>query len=159
MDIVEVTDVESIETITTELVTTTSVVVERVGDYELEYINDTLTTVEAIVSTELQTVSDISSTVEIVVVGEGLQGPPGATGPAGSGTSEEEAVYAKRVDFVSDDLLYRGEAAVGSLPSDPAWRIRRIAFNPVDGDVIEEWAGGNANFDKVWDNHTGLVYS
>ncbi|HOC67113.1 MAG TPA: hypothetical protein PKG62_06945, partial [Methanothrix soehngenii] len=48
----------------------------------------------------------------------------------------------KRIDFITGDLLYRGEAAVGSAESVPVWRIRRIAFNPLDGDVTEQWAEG-----------------
>lgn len=70
---------------------------------------------------------------------------------------EEEQVYAKRVDFVSDLLIYRGEAPVGSLESSSVWRIRRITLG-LDDDVTEEWADGDANFDNVWDNRGSLTY-
>jgi len=86
------------------------------------------------------------------VVAVGLPGPRGLPG-----TSEEEAVYAKRVDFVGDTLLYRGEAVVGAAESAPVWRIRRITFT--GDDMTEEWASGSAAFDKVWADRLTLGYS
>lgn len=71
---------------------------------------------------------------------------------------EEEQVYAKRTDFVNDNLIYRGEAAVGTLDSQSAWRIRRLTIAS-DDDVTEEWANGNANFSNVWDNRASYSYS
>jgi hypothetical protein len=91
--------------------------------------------------------------VKFEVQGIILQGPEGPPG-----VSEDEAVYAKRVDFITDNLLYRGEAVVGADPADPVWRIRRITIAG-DNDVTEEWAGGTALFDKIWDNRASLIYS
>lgn len=88
---------------------------------------------------------------------QGTQGIPGPIGPSGSKTEEEE-VYSTRVDFINDNLLYRGEAAVGSSESDPKWRIRRITLGD-DGDVTEVWANGNANFTNVWDNRVSITYN
>lgn len=82
-----------------------------------------------------------------------LQGPPG---PAG--TSEEEMAYAKRTDFATESLIYKGEAVVGSATSAAVWRIRRLTIAS-DDDVTEEWAGGTAEFDKIWDNRAALAYS
>lgn len=84
-----------------------------------------------------------------VVLAGGI-GPPGI--------SEEEIMYSKRIDFISDNELYRGEAAVGSAESSAVWRIRKIVIGN-DGDVTETWASGTANFDKVWVNRTLLTYS
>lgn len=92
-----------------------------------------------------------------VVISAGVPGRPGANGVDGR-DSEEFAVYAKRVDFVSDNLLYRGEAAVGSADSEAVWRIRRITFGAIDGDVTEQWAGGTADFDKAWADRLSLTY-
>lgn len=61
-----------------------------------------------------------------------------------------QLMYTKRVDFISDNLLYKGEAEVGSLSSNPVWRIRRIILDDT-GDMIEAWADGNSNFDNIWD--------
>jgi hypothetical protein len=94
-------------------------------------------------------VDSISASVLVT----GLVGPPGP-----SGTSEEDNMYAKRVDFINDLLLYRGEAVVGTAESYPAWRIRQVILS-VDGDVSETWASGNANFDKVWADRALLSYS
>lgn len=71
---------------------------------------------------------------------------------------EDELTYAKRVDFVNDDIIYRGEATVGSLENSAVWRIRKITLS-VDGDVKEEWADGSAAFAYVWDNRQSLSYS
>jgi hypothetical protein len=66
--------------------------------------------------------------------------------------------YAKQTDFVTDSLIYRGEAAVGSLTSAAAWRIRKLVLG-IDGDVSETWADGDANFDNIWDDRISLSYS
>jgi hypothetical protein len=78
----------------------------------------------------------------------------GEAGPAGPGGSEDMP-YAKRNDVVGN-LIYRAEAAPGSLDSAPVWRIWVITM---DGDdSMDQWAGGNANFDKVWNDHLTLEY-
>lgn len=88
--------------------------------------------------------------VEVLVVAEqGPAGPPGIP--------EEEMPYSKRTDFVSDSLIYRGEATPGSEESAPAWRIRRLTIS-ADDDVTEEWADGNANFDNAWADRLTLNY-
>ena len=117
---------------------------------------------EAILVFEIeQLVVSQENTSELMVVTEGItdlielyeQGPPGV-----SGVSEEDAMYSKRIDFISDLELYRGEAAVGGLENASVWRIRKIVLN-AQGDVWETWASGNANFDKLWLNRTQLSYS
>jgi len=88
---------------------------------------------------------------------EGKVGEQGAIGPSGS---EEDIMYAKRVDFVEDeDLLYRGEAIPGSVDSASVWRIRKITVSAVDSDVNETWADGDDNFDNIWNDRLGLTYS
>lgn len=71
---------------------------------------------------------------------------------------EDMDMYSKRVDFVSDNLLYKGEANAGSLESANVWRIRRIEIG-VDGDVTETFADGNSNFDNAWTDRLTKVYS
>lgn len=93
------------------------------------------------------------ATPEVTVTTLGSQGPAGPRGES----SEEESVFSKRVDFVTEDLIYRGEAAVGSANSASVWRIRRITF--VGDDVTEEWASGSAAFDKAWTDRATLGYS
>lgn len=71
--------------------------------------------------------------------------------------SDDNMTYTKRVDFITDSLLYRGEALPGTQTNEPEWRIRRLTIAS-DCDVTEEWANGNANFDKVWDDRLSLTY-
>lgn len=83
----------------------------------------------------------------------------GIIGPRGpDGISEEDMVYSKRVDFVTDNELYKGEAAVGAPETSPVWRIRKVVIGN-DGDVTETWASGNALFDKAWSGRSGFTYT
>jgi hypothetical protein len=73
---------------------------------------------------------------------------------------EEDMQYASRVDFVSDLLIYRGEALPGTLDGASTWRIRRLVIG-LDDDVTTEYADGNSNFDNVWADRAlpGAMYS
>lgn len=83
----------------------------------------------------------------------------GIIGPKGDpGIAEEDVLYSKRIDFISESELYKGEATVGSSESSAVWRIRKITIG-VDGDVTEIWASGNTNFDKQWTQRLVLSYS
>lgn len=76
----------------------------------------------------------------------------------GGGTrTDEEMPYAKRIDFITDDLLYRGEAVVGSLESSPVWRIRKLIIGE-DNDVTEIWANGTADYVHTWTDRTIYTY-
>lgn len=81
----------------------------------------------------------------------------GSLGPRGL-TAEDADMYSKRVDFISDNLLYKGEANVGSSEASPVWRIRKVDISN-DGDVSETWASGTSSFDKVWADRASLIYS
>lgn len=106
----------------------------------------------AFVSQEkVETVVVLVDSATTVIAGH--QGPPGPAGIA-----EEDVVYSKRIDFINDELLYKGEAPVGSSESSPVWRIRKITVG-IDGDVTENWAGGTAEFDKVWSQRLSYNYS
>lgn len=94
----------------------------------------------------------VYNTVEtFTVVSQGAPGPKGDTGIA-----EALVTFSKRIEFVTDNLILRGEAAVGSLDSDSTWRIRRIIVS--DENVTEAWADGTALFDKVWNNRLAYSY-
>lgn len=70
--------------------------------------------------------------------------------------SGEEMALAKRVDVVTDDLIYVGEAPAGTLDNEPRWRIKRTLVNGED--VAIEYAEGTDKFDKVWTDHTNYNY-
>lgn len=93
----------------------------------------------------------------LVVIGGRIQELPLTDSVAGT-TSEEDMTYSKRIDFITDGEIYRGEAAVGSQENSAVWRIRRIVL-AADGDVSETWAGGTADFTKQWNFRTSYTYS
>lgn len=66
---------------------------------------------------------------------------------------------ASRVDFVGEDIIYIAEADPGTLDAASSWRIKKLTISSVDGDVITEWADGNANYDNIWDNRVSYTYS
>lgn len=69
--------------------------------------------------------------------------------------------HARRLDFVEDTVIYRGEAAPGTADNTAAWRIKRIEFTPgPDGkqDVTETWAGGTAEYLRAWTDRETLEY-
>ncbi len=66
------------------------------------------------------------------------------------------ATYQKEVDFVGSDVIYKGEAAPGSLISANVWRIKKIQF--IAEDISEKWANGSAAFDKVWADRATYSY-
>lgn len=68
-----------------------------------------------------------------------------------------EMEFAKRIDAVSDTLLYKGEATPGTAETAAAWRIRRIELS-ADGDMVETFADGSADFSFVWADHAALTY-
>lgn len=70
----------------------------------------------------------------------------------------EEDVYAKRVDFIGESIIYKAEAVVGTSDATAGWRIHKLAIS-VDGDVSETWADGNANFNKIWNDRLTYTYS
>lgn len=70
---------------------------------------------------------------------------------------EAEMAYAKQTDFITDSLIYRGDAAPGTALSAAGWRVRRLIVGS-DGDVSETWANGTANFDNIWNDRLTLSY-
>ena len=111
-------------------------VVVQPDDSEVIVVEETTTVIEA---------EDGSVTVSDV----GVQGP----------AAESDVPFATRVDFIGDDLIYKGQAQPGTIDSANAWRIQEIVFVGSEDDTEIKWAGGNANFDKVWDDRLGLTYT
>jgi hypothetical protein len=63
-----------------------------------------------------------------------------------------------RIDFFTDNVIYKGEAAAGALESDPVWRISKIVFDTT-GNVSTTWAGGSNEFTKIWNDRLLYTYS
>ena len=55
------------------------------------------------------------------------------------------------------NTTYIGNAPVGSETSASAWQIFRVVTS--GNDVTVTYADGDANFDNIWDDRTGLSYS
>ena len=53
--------------------------------------------------------------------------------------------------------VYIGEADPGITTAQALWRIKRTVFTGDDSETL--FAGGNENFDNVWDNRAGFSYS
>lgn len=132
-------------------------VVEAPGPVEVvELAGDSLGLVEVVLTdclaieepAAIEVVELASAVIELIEIAEqGPAGPPGG----------ESMPYSKRVDFVGDTIVYKGEAAPGSSEADPVWRIVRIT---VDGDdIAEHYAGGGAQFAHVWLDRAALSYS
>lgn len=87
-------------------------------------------------------------------------GPQGLTGPTGP-QSDDEIMYAKRIDFVDStgNQFYRGEADPGTADASPAWRVRYVTIEENAPDwVTEIWASGVSDFIHIWDDRSGLTY-
>jgi hypothetical protein len=82
----------------------------------------------------------------------GPQGPKGDTGGGGGG-----GVYTRRADEVSDDLIYIGDADVGSATSAAVWRIAKATFT--NNAAVRTYADGDQDFDNIWDNRASYIYS
>lgn len=99
-------------------------------------------------------INNIDST-QTIIESVGIQGVPG---PPGQSINEDDLVYSKRLDVVSDYIMYRGEAVVGTPETSALWRIRKINI-AIDGDISEIWASGTASFDKTWADRALYTYS
>lgn len=60
-------------------------------------------------------------------------------------------------DQTTPKTIYKGFAAPGSNTSDAVWAIQKTEENI--GIVSHQWAEGNRNFDKIWDNRKTLNYN
>lgn len=69
----------------------------------------------------------------------------------GSGSSTP---LAKRIDTASG-FSYLGEAAIGTSPTSPLWRVKRVSI--LAGTATVLWASGG-NFNQIWDNRLTLTY-
>ena len=83
--------------------------------------------------------------------------PPliGGTGGVPSGG------LSKLTEMISPTVLLVGEAVVGSLESEAAWRIKRVTQVPttlLGDDIVIDWAETSAEFDKIWADRLTYVY-
>ena len=103
----------------------------------------------------LPTAVSLQSKIETSQIKSVLANAQGPAGPAGE-SAEDSVKTEKRIDFVGDTVIYKGEAVPGTSDSDSVWQISKTTF--VGDDVIVSWANGTANFDKIWSNRETYNY-
>lgn len=128
--------VNEVDVTTTVEVDTDQTVIVEGDDTQIVTTEETTTVIEA---------EDGSVTIADV----GVQGTP----------AEDKVPLARRVDFVGEDLIYRGTAVPGTADASNGWRIEEITFVGADDDVEIRWAAGNSNFDKVWNDRATYSYT
>jgi hypothetical protein len=60
-------------------------------------------------------------------------------------------------DENNPNMVYKGYALPGSLVTDAVWAIEKISYTK--GVLKSQWAAGNKNLDKIWNNRATLIYS
>lgn len=132
------------------------VVSESVVFEVLDTVTNTILTDESAKTSVVESVTDntvVVSETKYEIIETAMQGPAGPPG-----TAEDEMVYSKRIDFVGEDVIYKGDAAPGASESDAVWRVRKINIG-VTGDISEMWAEGNSLFDKAWTDRLSFDYN
>lgn len=69
---------------------------------------------------------------------------------------EEDEVYDIEVDTSIAGVTYVGQALPGTAKATAAWRIKKITETAGGSSV--DWASGNAEFNKVWDDRLSYTY-
>ncbi len=65
--------------------------------------------------------------------------------------------YLTKLEEASGTVTYVGKAAIGSSDAAAVWQIQKLE---TVGDLFSvSWAGGDALFDKVWNDRASLIYS
>ena len=151
-DIVNVTEVTDVVAATEVVDSTTPVINETTITGEGQ--TDAVSVTES--DTDTATLSEVNQTVSVQEVVEVIT--PQFSEVLVQVVEDSSMPKAKRIDFIDKDNFYKAEGNPGTLDSAAAWRISKVAIAP-DGDSITTWAGGNASYDKIWDNHLTEVYS
>jgi len=63
-----------------------------------------------------------------------------------------------RIEYSGANPVYVGEAKPGIATDEKGWRIKKITYDG-DNPTQIDWAEGNRNFDKIWDNRATYSYS
>ena len=108
---------------------------------------------QAALLTELQLKADLTETQPISAATLPL--------PSGAATAANQVLqvtkYITKVEEATATITYVGYAAPGTATAGALWRIMRIDTSALAADVL--YAGGDMNFDNVWDDRAGLSYS
>jgi len=68
--------------------------------------------------------------------------------------------YAQQFEYdVNNNLIYFGEAPVGTSTATALWRIMKLFYDVNNNLIYILWANGNPNEVNVWDNRATYTYS
>ena len=107
-------------------------------------------------ASSLNDLTDVDLTTTAPLVGEHLEwnGTDWIPGEAGA----VEIATTIRDDYITDYLMYRGDATPGSLEADSVWRLQKIVTD-VNGDVTVTFANGDSDFIYIWNDRLTYTYS
>jgi len=68
-------------------------------------------------------------------------------------------LYTEQYAYNASNMVeYIGKATTGTATSSAKWQIQKLSYSGSNV-TKKEWANGNVNFDKVWDNRASYTYS
>lgn len=69
-------------------------------------------------------------------------------------------LYTTKIEYdASNNPIYIGDAVPGTLTSTSVWRIKKLTYDASNNPTDIQWADGNTNFDKIYDNRATYTYS
>lgn len=72
---------------------------------------------------------------------------------------DDTGAYTQAIEYDgSDNPLYVGKADPGTAQGVIGWQIKKITYSGSNATDVQ-WAEGDANFDKVWDDRASYSYS
>ena len=83
--------------------------------------------------------------------GAGTSGSSGTSGGTGTGVVPA-ARLTKRMDLANSQLIYIGEASLGTLETSSGWWVKRVAFNSTGNPEAEMYGSGS------WADRYSLTY-
>lgn len=125
-------------------------VTESIDDVKITVLNDSVSVID----------SDDS-----VTIGEGtdevnlsFEGGVSQTTVVTQNISEDDVPYTEEIDFVNDDVIYKGYADAGTTMDQALWRIQKITFINDEGDVRKRYANDDSAFIHIWNDRATYTY-
>ena len=118
---------------------------------QITVLNDVVSVID---SDDSITLSDSTDTVEV-----SFEGGISQTTIINQFDSEDDVPLNEEVDFVDDDVIYKGWADEGTTMDQALWRIQKITFINDEGDVRKRYANDNSGFIHIWNDRATFDYS
>lgn len=125
------------------------------GEEVFDTLNERMLMKQSTDLLELAT-DDFGNGTPTLVLNDGANDiPPGRVEEFMSKIDQDFPQKAAR-DSGNSSVVYVGRSEPNALTSDASWQIYRVNISSPSNRV---YAGGNANFDKIWDDRETLSYS